>query len=314
MRKPRPSPSHRSRVLHVAILGLLLANPGPVALAESGGGGPCNLPPNLYEYFKTRYGIAGGEVRYRFANDPGTPACIIIVDGVMQPPANAGGDTPVQQARSVAWAIVEREKDLLGIPDLTELKETEPALPPDRVISITYERYIGGVKLANMYLHFNFSRDDGTLYVFNASLIPVPSEAYEAVKRERLSVDQIKAIVARDLDGHAEPMAPAAGKPQPGTVGRPPSLRLTDAQIKKALQEQEQKPATPVPPPAPKIGEPVLLVLAEPPYLRWFLTGSEGESKGAWAYGIDAFSGKILSKNCSVWGSGPYQPGMTPCD
>jgi hypothetical protein len=294
------------------MLGFLLANMGPLAMAEQGGDGPCKLPPNLYEYFKTRYGLPeDGIVRSHSENYPGTPACLITVYDLMKPPANPGGDTPLQRARSVAWAIVEREKDLLGIPDLTELKEKEPVVR-DELIVIGYERHIGGVVLANMQLTFKFN--GSILDQFLATLVPVPPETYEAVQRERLSAAHIKTIVTQDLGGHAELSAPAGGKPEPVTTGRPPNLKLTDAQIKKALQEQEQKPPTSVPPPAPKIGEPVLQALTEPPYLCWVMSASKGAGKAAFGYGVDAFSGKILSKNCSVMGIGAFEPGKTPCD
>ena len=305
MPNPRPSRSQPPRSIHLAILGFLIASLGPVPSA--GAAGPCNLPPNLTGYFRTRYGIAEGRVTSRSEKHNGAPFCIMTVHAELQPPENPGGDTPLQRARSVAWAIVEREKDLLGIPDLTEIKEKEPVVMEDEFIGIGYERQVGGVMLADMYLYFRFR--GGTLYQFEATLVPVIPEVYEAVKRERLSADQIKAIVAQDLDWPAGAEASMAGQPQAGVTGRPPDLRLTDAQIKAM---QEQKPATPVPARAPEIGEPILMALSGPPYLLWGVAASKS-GKARWAYAVNAFSGEILAKNCTARTMRPRRR-YTPCD
>jgi len=65
---------------------------------------------------------------------------------------------------------------------------------------------------------------------------------------------------------------------------------------------------------APAISEPGLFATWRAPYVYWGVRASRG-GKPPWAYHIDAFTGKILGKNCTQEESfRPWPPGFSPCD
>lgn len=63
---------------------------------------------------------------------------------------------------------------------------------------------------------------------------------------------------------------------------------------------------------APRVSELRLAATWRPPYVVWGALGSAG-GRPAWGYSLDAFSGKILNKNCTAINVA-YTPGKTPCD
>jgi hypothetical protein len=62
---------------------------------------------------------------------------------------------------------------------------------------------------------------------------------------------------------------------------------------------------------APKIYQPGLLATWRPPYLVWSAGGSVGAAP--WAYSIDAFTGKILTRSCSAVPA-RFAHGVSLCD
>jgi hypothetical protein len=157
-------------------------------------------------------------------------------------------------------------------------------------MSIFYARFIGDVGMAFTYFSFAFRGDGTTLYQVHMSLSPAPPALYEAAKRERLSADAITAIVARDLGWQAEPTP----SEEAGGPARPPSLRLTQAQINEMLEHRPA--ATPVPEGRREVSEPKLHGFGDPPYVRWYVNG-KGQDGERWYYSIDALTGKILQKS-----------------
>src|SRR5262245_38621013 len=289
----------RLGLIGLALMGFFLTLPNAIAQNTSCGGLGCSLPPNFEEQIVARYDIdvdpdpllkpVSCHVTTGSVFHSG-PICTVTVHGPMQPPPNAGGETPLERARSISRSMLQREAILFGISDLREIRETYPRELWGDFVGIGYARFIGDVRMAFTLLDFGFKGDGTTLRHWTVSFEPAPPALYEAVKRERLPVNEIKAIVARDLGRRAEPTPPEAGEPAAGGSERPPSLRLTDAQIK-AIRERGAA-ETPVPEGRPEVGEPELLAFGVPPFLRWKAYGVRPDGQG-WCFTIDAFTGEI---------------------
>lgn len=63
----------------------------------------------------------------------------------------------------------------------------------------------------------------------------------------------------------------------------------------------------------PRVRETRRVAHWRPPHVQWQAHGSKG-GKPAFAYTLDAFTGKILSKGCDVQTLRPQTPGATVCD
>jgi len=187
---------------------------------------PYKLVPNLRKYFQTRYGLTGESIVSTLRETPHGPLGSITVFERMPPPANAGGNTPLQRARSVARSLLEKEAGLLDIADAAEIEESELRITAGGKAHITFQRYIGGLLLADMHIQIDID-PDGTIRQFHATLVPVSYALYSAVNRATISKHEVKAIVERDLAKPDQQAAVVIGEPTLGAIWRPPYVRWT---------------------------------------------------------------------------------------
>jgi len=248
----------------LAGVGVLLASMSVLAQGGPGGVRPYRLPPNLLQYFKARYVTVNESSAFRLKETPDGPLGDLHLYGAIRPAVNRGGDTPEERARSIALAFIEQEAAILDIPDLAEIREFPFKVRDDGRANISFYRYIGGLRL--MYAYISITIDaDGAIRSVNASLTPVSSDVYWAVKRETISPERAMKIVEDDL------------------TRRDQKFELT-------------------------IEEPAKVATWLPPYVVWGVLGAR-RGTPLWAYSIDAFTGKILGRECTEsWDMPPYGP------
>jgi hypothetical protein len=187
---------------------------------------PYKLPPNLLEYFRVRYGFTGKSIVSTLQETFDGPLGSITVFESLPSLVTSAGGTPEQRVRRVGRAFLENEAPLLDIADLAEIGERELLFHDGGKASITYQRTVGGVLLADMHINMRLGRD-GTIEQIHATLVPVSSGLCAAVRRATISKAEVQAIVHRDL---AEPGGEAAlviGEPTLDATWRPPYVRWT---------------------------------------------------------------------------------------
>src|SRR5262245_50609183 len=187
---------------------------------------PYKLPPNLLDYFQTRYGFTGKSIVSTLHETfDGPLGSITVFESLSSPVKNAGG-TPEQRVRLAGRALLERETTLLDIADLGEIWEIELRIHDGRKASITYQRTVGGLLLADTHINMRLDHD-GTIERFHATLVPVSAELCAAAKRSTISKAEVKAIVHRDLANPGQKAALVIGEPTLGATWRPPYVRWT---------------------------------------------------------------------------------------
>ncbi len=107
-------------------------------------------------------------------------------------------------ARAIAMAFLKEEAEVLGLPDLSELRESkiETVTGHDgEYTHVYYERYIGDVLFESGLIHATIGPDD-SIQFFMASLLPATSETYQAVMKTTITEDDALKIVKKDLKAH----------------------------------------------------------------------------------------------------------------
>ncbi len=270
----------------LAFLGLLAAsleaaNLGDVALAAPEPV-PYKLPSNLLAYFKSRYEMPEDMIVSTLKETPDGPQGSINVLGRLNaaPPAGA---TREERVRSATRAFLEREAAVLDIADLSEIRELslkfEDDVPQEWLRGssiIHYQRYIGGILLSQNIYRFNLD-PAGIIKNFQATLVPVSADLYAAVKREKITEQEARAIVDRDL---AELAIQKAG------------LVIDESTL------------------AANWKAPHVLWDVRGTY-------EAEHDKVTWYYGIDALSGKIVRRSCATgreYLGAPSGDIASPCD
>ncbi len=101
-------------------------------------------------------------------------------------------------------AFLKEEAELLGLPDLNELRERKIRADmghDGEYTDIYYDRYIGDIPFESGDIHITIAPDESIFSVI-ASLLPVPPETYQAVTKKTITEDDVLKIVARDLKAH----------------------------------------------------------------------------------------------------------------
>lgn len=264
-----------------AVVGLLVAATlfATTLLASPGasdvvfGASAFSLPSDLTTYFTIRYGQVD-RLTSTLEETPHGPCGRLTIEGSLRPKNPPEGPTPENRARGIARAFLQQEAALLGIADLAAIKEREVRILPKEQVNVTYFLEVGGLELWGT--HFAFRIDlasGGTIVRFSTDLFPVSPELESKLKSPTIPADAARVIVVRDL---------AADPPTPGI----PS-------------------------------EPVVTVsrrfaFAREPWVGWAATAARG-GWPAWSYTVDAFSGAVLSKNCTAIGIRASAPGHSPC-
>lgn len=115
-------------------------------------------------------------------------------------------DTPVikenthSRVTSIVREFLTEEAELFGIADLNELREIHYETDVRGLTSIRFQRYIDQLPLENSTIQF-FVRSSGEVSEVSARLSPSSPELYEAVKKETLSEERIRAIAEETLRG-----------------------------------------------------------------------------------------------------------------
>jgi hypothetical protein len=259
----------------------LAAASAPPAAAVATTGPPSRLPPDLPTYFKSKYG-PDVRVSEKLKETPDGPLGTLQVPGKLTM-ETAGGNTPEERARATTLAFLKQEATLLGIRDFSEIRQTrlkfDDSDPIERLrgaCSVDYDRVLGGIPL--IWNTYSFRLDpQGAITQFHAAVVPVSPGLDAAVRHEKITGAEARAIVERDLDalGLKKP-ALTVGEATLGAYYRAPYV----------LWEARGR--------------------YEPQY--------DGVS---WYYGLDASSGAIACRSCSsgrVYARAPtgHEPG--PCD
>ncbi len=166
--------------------------------------------PHLKKYFEDKYRDKDNktqitDISSTLQETPQGPRGRLSLSGHLRPKnvEAASGDKKAH-ARAIAIAFLKEEEELLGLPDLNELRESriESVMGHDgEYTHIYYDRYIGDVLLGRSDIHITIGPDESISSVI-ASLLPVPSETYQAVTKKTITEDDVLKIVKRDLKAH----------------------------------------------------------------------------------------------------------------
>jgi len=178
------------------------------------------LPPNLKKHLQEKYKDQIKEVTSNIQETPQGPRGTLGIMGNIKP-KNAEMITKLKNdeatirprkiesvsgakadhARAIADAFLIDEADLLGLPDLKELREYKISTDmghDGEYTEIYYTRYIDDLPLDKTYLHIEIGPDESIMYV-NATLIPAPPQLYEAVTRKTVTEEEARSIIEKDL-------------------------------------------------------------------------------------------------------------------
>lgn len=159
------------------------------------------LPANLKEHITEKHKYQIDEITSSLQETPRGPRGKLHLSGRIKPKkheATSGGKD--DHARAIAKAFLLEESELLGLPDLNELREQKISTKTGfngEFTHIYYTRYIDGLPLEDSWLHIVI-RADGTIGTMDASLVPVPSELYEAVANKTIPEEEARRIIEKD--------------------------------------------------------------------------------------------------------------------
>ena len=238
------------------------------------GGSAFSLPSDLTTYFTIRHGQVD-RLTSTLEETPHGPCGRLTIEGSLRPKDPPEGSTPENRARGIARAFLQQEAALLGIADLAAIKEREVRILPKEQVNVGYFLEVGGLEIWGTYFAFRIDlASGGAIARFETDLFPVSPDLESKLKSPTISADAAREIVVRDLE--ADPPASAIPSDPVVTVSR-------------------------------------RFAIAREPWVVWGATAARG-GLPAWSYTVDAFSGKVLSKHCTVIGiRGGSEPGLTLC-
>lgn len=227
-------PRLRSRA-HTALrslvsLGFLVASLRVVVLAAPNPVRPYKLPPNLLEYFKSRYDLPDDMIVSTLRETPDGPLGHINVHGKLTI-ASPMGATREERARSATRAFLQHEAAFLDIADFSEIRELSIKFNDSEryewlrgECDVQYERALGGIALYGTLYRFHVD-PKGFITTFQATLVPVSSDLYAAVMRDKIARDEAGAIVEHDLESlDLRKTAVAVGEPTLAAYWRAPHV------------------------------------------------------------------------------------------
>ncbi len=162
---------------------------------------------NVKEYFEGKYGKLrdiSSTVRLRTYGPDGRlhVGGNITVESFQEMSGEQG------RARGLAKAFIEQEAQLFGITNMSEIREYEvrsDSYATGDYVNIFYHRYIGDLELASSRRAVAAARirvevgPQDTIVNFDADLVPMSPEAYEATTKKTLPESKIRHIVEMDL-------------------------------------------------------------------------------------------------------------------
>lgn len=147
------------------------------------------LPPNLKKHLQKKHKDQIEEVTSDLQETPQGPRGSLIITGHIKPKnVESLSKDKTGRARAIAHAFLKDEAELLGLSDLSEMREYK--ILSDKVyageyIHIYYVRYINGLQFENTSLHIKIGPEpDESITYVDASLVPAPSELYHAVEKK----------------------------------------------------------------------------------------------------------------------------------
>ena len=198
-------PGRRRSGLLAAILASALALPlaGWNGMAQgaperSEGKGSYRLPPNLLRYLQEKYIAVDDLLVSTLRETPDGPLGHINIRGRITPRSAISGATREERGRSAARAFLTDEAALLGLADLSELREIALRTDGAGAVAIDFVRQIGDLQLLEVLVHITVGPDE-TITRVSATLRPASPALYAAVGRKTLSREEAIRIVERDL-------------------------------------------------------------------------------------------------------------------
>src|SRR3990172_1902978 len=164
-------------------------------------------PPNLKKYFQDKYKdqIDMDRLTSDLQETPQGPRGYLHLGGHIRPRnVEATSGDKAARARAIAKAFLKDESELLGLPDLNELREYKinTTLGHDgEYTDIYYTRYIGDFPFDAATVHIAIGPDE-TITTLSADLVPAPSELYQAVAKKLITESEATEIVERDMKAH----------------------------------------------------------------------------------------------------------------
>lgn len=165
------------------------------AMGGSGPVRPYRLPPDLLEYFKSRYGaetVTGFDSTIvETADGPRGTLSVQFGSGLPHAPVAE------ERADAMGRAMLQKEAALLDIPDMAEIRK-KGFKQGDGLAVTHYERSIAGIRLfgANYSVHLN---TEATVASLGATLVPTPLLLYIAAERDTIPEDKARAITGEQI-------------------------------------------------------------------------------------------------------------------
>jgi hypothetical protein len=216
-------------------------------------------PADIKQYLIAKYNLREEDVVSKVLQTPAGFRGYLNIKGRIVPNSVPDSKNDQERVRAVARAFLEEESALLGITNMGEIREMVVYPGEDGNFNIRYLRYINTWELQGAYVHLKIATD-GSITSAQIYLMPTPPELYEAVAEKTLTDAEIRKIVEDDMKRDAE-------SPE------------TSAEMKEQISNFDTKRMRPRP-----------FAIPDPPYVIWGV-------QTAWAYTIDASTGRILKKS-----------------
>ena len=159
------------------------------------------LPPRLKNYLQEKYKGQIKEVSSALLETPQGPRGYLDIRGHIKPRnVESASEDKDGRARAIAKAFLKDEAELLGLSDLNELREYKLVIDKGYV-HIYYVRYIDDLLFDKFSLHIAIGPDE-TITYFSASLVPAPSELYQAVAKKMITESEVQKIIEGELTAH----------------------------------------------------------------------------------------------------------------
>ena len=161
------------------------------------------LPPNLKKYFQDKYKdqIDKDSPTSKLQETPHGPRGTLHVSGNFRVKnIEALPEDKADRARAIAKVFLRDEAELLGLPDLNELREYKISTSKGHdgeYTSIYYRRYIDGLPLEKSWAHIAIGPDE-SIVLMNISLVPASPELYTAVTNKTITEEEALRIIKKD--------------------------------------------------------------------------------------------------------------------
>lgn len=151
------------------------------------------LPKDVSKHLKDKYRMKGNVLDQNTIKQTlYGPSGKISIDGWdknLKPQTEIVGESKEERARAIAKAFMAEEAELLGIVDITEIKENKIVIGQGErgdYINIHYGRVINGVELKGSYIHITIGPEE-TITRVNADVIAPPHISIMPLPRRPLA-------------------------------------------------------------------------------------------------------------------------------